>query len=70
MQLLFYSFILFLGIIIGFVLKTVTSRLGSYYGTIFVSRVDDKISYSLQVEDPYELAFKKQVVFKVETHSQ
>lgn len=39
-----------------------------YYGTIFVSKDDDKIMYSLELEgDPELLQYQEQVLFKVKT---
>lgn len=58
----------YLGAFAGFILHRWLGRKSSYSGTISVSRTPDKTLFSLELEgDPEEIAYKDEVVFKVET---
>jgi len=74
MDIIVYALVLWLGIIIGYVLKSwLTTRFKNYSGTIVVDTDDftEKTVYSLVLEDyPDELVFKKEVVFKIDTSAQ
>lgn len=58
----------FIGILIGFLIFLfVKSRMIKYDGTIFIKEEEQKIVYSLELnEDPESIGFKKRVVFKVD----
>jgi hypothetical protein len=56
-----------LGIVVGFILKSFLVSRAKVSGTIFVTRSDEKLLYSLVLEDyPESIEFKKQIVFKVD----
>jgi hypothetical protein len=71
MDILIYALILWVGIIIGFLIKMwLDVKFRHYSGTIVVSTNDleEKTLYSLELEDyPETLKFEKEVVFKIET---
>jgi hypothetical protein len=69
MTTILYVLIFLLGVLIGYFLKTWRARRGSV-GTIHVIREDTRTLYSLELEDyPESLAFRKAVLFKVDTSS-
>ena len=57
-----------LGIIVGFYIKTWLVRREKSSGTIYVTEGEERLLYSLELDEyPEELKFKKKVVFKVDT---
>jgi hypothetical protein len=66
MTILIYVLILWLGVIIGFLIRALFGNKSS--GTIYVTRDATKTLYSLELNEyPEELRFKKEVVFKVDS---
>ena len=67
MEILIYVLIFLAGVSIGFLVKKgVFSKNSRHSGTILVSKDEGKLTYSLELdENPEELQFKKEVVFKV-----
>lgn len=61
-------FVIFnIGFLVGFLFKT-WLRFRSYDGVILITDEENKRIYSLELDDyPEKIAFKKEVVFKVET---
>lgn len=58
----------YIGVFAGFILHRWLGRRSSYSGTIQVIRNPDKTLFSLELdEDPEMIAFKDEVIFKVET---
>jgi len=56
------------GILVGFLLKTWLVRREKSSGTIYVTEGEERLLYSLELDEyPEELKFKKKVVFKVDT---
>lgn len=67
MEILIYVLILWLGVIVGFLIRSLLFRNKSS-GTIYVTVNSEKTLYSLELNDyPEELRFKKEVVFKVDS---
>lgn len=68
MTVLIYILFLTLGIIIGIALNTAVRAKRSYSGTLRVIREENKVLYSLELdEDPNMLEYMPEVVFKVDT---
>lgn len=62
------AIVLLIGIAIGYVLRLSVGAMSAYNGTIHVTKEDDKIVYSLDLEeDPELLQYKSEVVFKIKT---
>jgi hypothetical protein len=62
-----YLAILIVGFSIGFSVRAWLVRRQKVGGVIYVIKGDEKLTYSLELEDdPEMLQFKKQVIFKVE----
>lgn len=56
------------GFMIGFAVKRWLAHRKDYVGTILISHKDQKLVYSLVLDDyPETIQFKKEVVFKVDT---
>jgi hypothetical protein len=57
-----------LGMIVGFVLRKWLIDQKSHSGVIYITRDEDKILYSLELkENPEELVFMDEVIFKIDT---
>ncbi len=72
MDILIYVLILLTSLVIGILASRLEHKWlfknKKYSGTIFVSKNEDKIVYSLELEnDPEQLQFEKEVTFKVES---
>lgn len=60
--------IFWLGVIIGFVLHMLMRRLHNYDGVINITRTENKLIYSLILdENPENLEFMDEVIFRVKT---
>lgn len=68
MEILSYIIVAGLGIFVGIVFKTwLIHRTSDYSGTIVIDKVSGKTIYSLVLDDyPEKIAFKKQILFKVD----
>ena len=60
--------IFYAGMFFGIIVRTWVYSRTSYSGTIYVTQEEEKTLYSLELEDyPESIAFKKEVVFKIDT---
>jgi hypothetical protein len=60
--------IFYVGIAVGFILRKWLFSRREYTGSIYVTRNEDRILYSLELdENPEELEFRDEVIFKVKT---
>lgn len=68
MQIVIYIGILFGGICIGYAVRHWLAAMQSFDGVMRVTKSEEKTVYSLELhEDPDNLAFKNEVIFKVIT---
>lgn len=68
MGILLYALSFYVGLFMGFFLKSWLAYRSSYSGVIHVTKGREKTVYSLELNDyPDEIAFKKEIVFKVDT---
>jgi hypothetical protein len=59
---------MFIGSVLTFLILLYSSKVRSYSGTIKVIRQENKLVYSLELdEDPEELEHMNEVIFKVDT---
>lgn len=66
MTFIIYILIFCVGIVIGIVIKVLLERKKDFIGTIVVIKSDDKILYSLEMDDsPETLQFRTKAYFKV-----
>lgn len=60
----------FLGVATGYLIRVALAKARAYAGIIQVKREDDKLSYTIElVDDPWNLQFEQEVLFKIETPS-
>lgn len=65
---LIYILVISLSFSLGFILGSLFKNIKNYSGTIKVTREENRVLYSLELdEDPSMLEFMPEVVFKVET---
>jgi len=74
MDILVYAVIFWVGVLVGFMIKSwLTGKFRDYSGTIIVDtdKLTEKTVYSLVLDDyPEKLEFKKEVVFRVDSSEQ
>lgn len=59
---------IFIGSSVGLIIGVMFKRTNSYVGVMKIIREDGKYVYSLELnEDPIELAYRDEIIFKVET---
>ena len=64
----YFAIVFYAGVFAGFILHKLLGRVRSYSGVININKFPDKTVFSLELdEDPEELAFKDEVIFKVMT---
>lgn len=62
-----YLLVFMCGIFMGYFLKMMFGQKKHYSGTILVTQGEEKLVYSLELDDyPDTIQFKKEVVFKVD----
>lgn len=62
--------IFYIGMFVGFFLRKWVVDKRDYDGVINVTKTDDKMTYSLELlEDPEELEFRDEVIFRIKTSS-
>jgi hypothetical protein len=60
--------VFYAGLFMGMWIRTWLFSRTSYSGTIYITHEDEKTLYSLELEDyPESIAFRKEVVFKIDT---